>query len=56
MGGVDYIPTVLLTKFIPYIGDPESGVVKQELQYYTNDFNKKFYVDVGGKYFGFFIL
>jgi hypothetical protein len=31
-------------------------VVKSEEGYFCNDFNKKWYVDTGGKYMGFFIL
>ncbi len=33
-----------------------NSVVKSEEGYFCNDFNKKWYVDTGGKYMGFFIL
>jgi hypothetical protein len=40
LGGEDYIPTTMLTSFIPYVRDEGTQVVKQDPEYYSNDFNK----------------
>ncbi len=50
--GEDYIPSIMFTKWMPYL----NKVVKKDLDYFSNDFNKKWYVDTGAKYFGFFML
>jgi len=50
--GTEYIPSKTLTSWMPYLNQ----VVKTDADYFCSDFNKKWYVDTGGKYFGFFIL
>ncbi len=50
--GSDYIPSKIFTAWMPVV----NSVVKSEEGYFCNDFNKKWYVDTGGKYMGFFIL